>query len=231
MSVSDCPSLPDAVAEGEVFPLTVAAVVLATPGGSANSRRSIRQRLGTGIRRIVGVALVVVALWWLVLPLVFPVTSDAIVNARTVQVRAPIDGTATALVYDVQDTVVVGQPMAHLDNRQLDTSGLTGLTTRRAELVSRRERLGKELVEVVRSETAYRAEAIRYRDAVVDNLAFAERECKSREQAARVELDAASRRVQRLEGLVGRTVSELEAEQEKQSVCRNRLLLEQASLA
>jgi len=218
---------------GEIL-LEVAAADVPPPVPKANvkPRRTMAQRIGVNLRRGVGVSLLAVALWWLILPLAFPVTSDAIVNARTVQVRAPIDGAATELTCDVRDSVVAGQTMARLDNRQLDKSGLTGLTTRRAEMIARRERIDKELVEVAKSGAAYQAEADRYKKAVVENLESAEKECKSRVDASRVELDAVTRRVGRLEGLGGRTVgeSELETEREKQAVYRLRLAMEQASL-
>ncbi len=202
------------------------------PKTVAIPRRTTLQRVGVILRRTVGLSLLAAALWWLALPLAFPVTSDAIVNARTVQVRAPIDGSATELTCDVRDSVAVGQPMARLDNRQLDRSGLIGMTTRRAEMLGRRERLEKELGEVAKSGAAYQADADKYKQAVVSNLESAERECKSREESVRIELDAATRRVVRLEALGSRTVSEseLEAEREKQSVNRSRLALEQASL-
>ena len=223
---------------GEILQLTPAEEVAPPPPAHqaapapAKPRRSVRQKLGVALRRTVGLALVAVALWWLVLPLAFPVTSDAIVNARTVQVRAPIEGTASDLTFDVRDTVASGQSMARLDNHQLDKSGLTGLTTRRAELISRRERLGKEMAECVKAAATYQVDADRYRDAVVKNLESAELECKSREKAAAIEFEAATRRVQRLEGLGVRTVSEAEmdSEREKESVTRSRVALEQASL-
>ena len=202
------------------------------PKAVVKPARTTLQRAGVILRRTVGLGLLAAALWWLVLPLAFPVTSDAIVNARTVQVRAPIDGAATELTCDVRDTVTAGQPMARLDNRQLDRSGLTALTTRRAEMITRRERLEKELVEVAKSGAAYQGDADKYKQAVVENLESAERECKSREESARIELEAATRRVVRLEALGARTVSEseLETEREKQSVHRSHLALEQASL-
>ncbi len=201
--------------------------------GPAIPRRTTRQKCGTALRRSIGICLVAIALWWLVLPLAFPVTSDAIVNARTVQVRAPIEGTATDLAFDVRDSVSAGQSMAHLDNRQLDKSGLTGLTTRRAELIGRKEKLGKELAESVKAAAAYQADSDRYRDAVVKNLEFSEEECQSRRKSATIEFDAAARRVQRLEALGTRTVSdlEMESEREKESVFRSKVALEETSLA
>lgn len=53
-----------------------------------------RRRLGWLLRRLVALSLVVLVLWWLAVPLFFPITTQAVVNARLVQVRAPIDGTA-----------------------------------------------------------------------------------------------------------------------------------------
>ncbi len=195
-------------------------------------RRTLRQWATAAARRTVGVALVVAALWWLVLPLVFPVTSEAVVNARTVQVRAPIDGTASDLSFDVGDPVAPGQPMARLVNRHLDTSGLTALTGRQSELVTRRERLESELGEVVRNEELCRAEAARYRDAVVANLEASLKETESKARSGKVEHETAARRLERAKrGGAGLSETELDAARESESVCRIRLDTDQATVA
>ena len=210
---------------------TLAAVSVPAPSRAAPGK-TLRQRCGVAARRVVGVTLVAAALWWLVLPLVFPVTSDAVVNARTVQVRAPIDGTASELTHDVGDAVAVGQPMARLVNRHLDTSGLTALTARRAELVTRRERLEKELGEVVRNGAVCRAEAERYRDAVVANLEASLQETESKARSGKVEHETAARRLDRVKRTGGGlSDTEVDAARESESVCRIRLDTDQATLA
>lgn len=212
--------------------LAPAAVVAPAPApAKVTPRRTLRQRAGTAIRRVVGVALVLAALWWLALPLVFPVTSDAVVNARTVQVRAPIDGTASELTLDVGDPVAAGQPMARLDNRHLDTSGLTGLTARRAELVTRGERLEKEMSEAVKTEAACRAEAARYKDAVVANLEATHQELLSKARSGKVEHEAALRRLERFKRMNGgMSTTEIDSAGEAESVARIRLDTDQAAL-
>ena len=221
----------------ELVPLTpptatTPALVTAPAPDRAAPRRTPRQRGAAAARRVVGVSLVSAALWWLVLPLVFPVTSEAVVNARTVQVRAPIDGTASDLTFDVGDPVAPGQPMARLVNRHLDTSGLTGLTARQAELVTRRERLEKEMAEVVRNGAVCRAEAEKYRDAVVANLAASLKETESKARSGKVEHETAARRLDRVKrGGAGLSDTELDAARESESVCRIRLDTDQATLA
>ncbi len=217
----------------ELAPLTAPTATTPAPAPVRQTpRRTLRQRGGAAVRRVVGVALVVAALWWLVLPLVFPVTSEAVVNARTVQVRAPIDGTASDLSFDVGDPIVPGQVMARLVNRHLDTSGLTGLTARQAELVTRRERLDKEMGEVVRNEELCRAEAQRYRDAVVANLEASLKEIESKARSGKVEHETAARRLERVQrGGSGLSDTEVDAARESESVCRIRLDTDQATLA
>lgn len=195
-------------------------------------RRSVRHRAGVAVRRTIGVGLVVAALWWLMLPLLFPLTSDAVVNARTVQVRAPIDGTASDLTHDVGDAVAAGQPMARLENRHLDTAGLTGLTARRAVLVTRRARLEQELSVVRETLGVCRAEADRYRAAMVTSLEATLREVTSKERSDKVEHAAAVRRLDRVKGLAGAGLStaEFEQAQEGASVTSIRLDTDQATL-
>lgn len=209
------------------------AVAPAAAPARGTPARTFRQRSTAVVRRVVGLSLVTAALWWLMLPLVFPVTSEAVVNARTVQVRAPIDGTASELTFDVGDPITPGQPMARLVNRHLDTSGLTGLTARQAELVTRRERLEKELDEVVRNGALCRAEAERYRDAVVANLEASLKETESKARSGKVEHDTAARRLDRVTKMSrgGLSDTEMDAARESESVCRIRLDTDQATLA
>lgn len=193
---------------------------------------TIRRRLGAALRRTVGISLVLAAGWWLVLPLLFPVTSDAVVNARTVQVRAPIDGTASELALDVGDPVAAGQSMASLVNRHLDKSGLTLLSAKRAELAARRERLEKELAEVVKSEAVCRTGAKKYNDAMVANLEASHRELESKAKSGRVEYDAAVRRLERVRRISSSSSGlELDAAVESESVNRIRLETDKAALA
>ena len=206
-----------------------------TPGaaGGGKPSRPLRQRIGAAVRRTVGVGLLAAALWWLVLPLIFPVTSDAVVNARTVQVRAPIDGTVSELAFDVGDPLVAGRPMARLDNRHLDTSGLTALTARRDELVTRRERLDKELDEAVRAEATCRGEADRHREAVVVNLEATLKELTSKARAGQVQHGSAVRRLDRTKLVSGgvMTATELDSAAESESITRIQTDVDEAAVA
>ena len=95
--------------------------------------------VGTLLRRGLAFAVLTAVLWWLVLPVVFPMSSQAVVNARLVQVRAPISGMATTFYRDLGNSVHAGEPLVHLVNPDVDIRQLTLLKTRQAELVARRE--------------------------------------------------------------------------------------------
>lgn len=162
-----------------------------------------RAGLGRLTRRVVAVSLVALALWWLVVPLAFPVTSEAVVNARLVQVRAPIEGATSELLHDIGDTVAAGQPLARLTNRRVDASHLSILTTRHAEVRARHKRLTAEVAAVARAEALCRELAQRYQSGQVAMLEASAAETTARIEAARSQHAGSDILLQRTHKLAG----------------------------
>ena len=96
------------------------------------------------------------AFWWLAVPFFFPVTSQAVVNARMVQVRTPIDGETAEILHEIGDSVEAGDP-SHCARqpRRPDTSHEAELVTRCAADF-RRERIKSELAEAIRTRSGVR---------------------------------------------------------------------------
>ena len=131
----------------------------AEPGPSGVPQRpNLRQRLrlGSWIRRLLAAALVGIAIWWMVLPLFFPVTNQAVVNARLVQIRAPIDGTPVEFPHDLGDRIAAREMLARIVNPLADTTTLSHLKTREAELAARHNAVLLELDQVTKSEATCR---------------------------------------------------------------------------
>ena len=80
----------------------------AGPGRKPRSRFSVARTA----RMCIALALITAALWWLVVPFFVPVTSQAVVNARMVQVRAPIDGAAVEIASTTSATGARGRTVA-----------------------------------------------------------------------------------------------------------------------
>ena len=110
------------------------------------------------------------AFWWLVVPFFFPVTSLAVVNARTVQVRTPIDGAAADVRHEVGDVVEAGEPLLNVVSGQVDTSHLAELAARRDGLTAQRRRLAGDLDEATRTRDECLASTKRFYKELVGSL-------------------------------------------------------------
>lgn len=184
------------------------------------------------VRRLGGLALVGSALWWLALPIAFPVARQAIVNSRIVQVRAPIDGTTTALHRDLGDRVIAGEPLMHIHNEHVDGSHYERLRTRRAELLADRTRLVNELERAKQGEAQSRQAARLYRDALVKNLEASLDEAAARAEAARAEAEGARRRLANYGRLARRQlVSAVEVDATRERATVTELVAEEAQAA
>ncbi|HVS37808.1 MAG TPA: HlyD family efflux transporter periplasmic adaptor subunit [Gemmataceae bacterium] len=173
------------------------------------------------VRRGVGAALVVAALWWLVVPLLFPVTSQAVVNARMVQVRAPIDGAAGDIFHDIGDVVQAGDPLLKVVSSRADTSHLAELTARRSMLAAQRERVASDLETATRTREECRAATRRFYKELVSSLKDSLAEAEARAEAARLGTEAAHVRTARAVRLAVQQVgadSDLDAVRADESV-------------
>ncbi len=172
-------------------------------------------------RRAVGLAMVVAALWWLVVPFFFPVTSQAVVNARMVQVRAPIDGAAGVIFHDIGDVVEAGEPLLKVVSSRADTSHLAELTARRSVLAAQRERLTSDLEAATRTRDECRDSTQRFYKELVSSLKDSIAEADARVEAAHVEGEAAHVRTTRAVRLAAQQVgadSEMDAARSGESV-------------
>ena len=148
-------------------------------------------------RRAAGLAMVVAALWWLVVPFFFPVTSQAIVNARMVQVRAPIDGAAGEIFHDIGDVVREGEPLLKVVSSRADTSHLAELIARRSVLAAQRERLTSDLEGATQTRDECRVSTQRFYNELVSSLKDSITEADAHAEGAHAEVEAAHVRTTR----------------------------------
>ena len=182
-------------------------------------------------RASVALLAVLALLWWLVVPLLFPVTSRAIVNARTVQVRSPGDGTSTELGSEVSDEVESGQTILRVSNPRVDTSHLSELKGKLSGLDAQQARSERELGECEAALPALRSTVERYQKAAMEGLSSAVKEVVARADSARIELEAAEQRHKRLTRSNAVTSIEKDALQEGVSRARKNLEKEEAAKA
>ncbi len=170
-------------------------------------------------------------LWWLVVPLLFPVTSRAIINARTVQVRSPSDGTNIELSHDVSDEVESGQTILRVSNPRVDTSHLSELKGKLSSLEAQQARSARELAEGEASLPDLRSTVKRYQKAALDGLALAVKESTARSESTRIEFEAAEQRQKRLSRSNAVTPLEKDSLQEGRSRALKNLEKEGAATA
>ena len=197
-------------------------------------RAGARWSLGLGrrFRQLTALTLLALAVWWLVLPLGFPITSQAVVNSRLVQVRAPIDGTAVELLADLGGEISAGAPLARFANPRADTTTLSVLKTRQGELEARKVGLNRELNEVKRAEADCIEQVDRYKSARVSFLRAGLLESSSMALVARHQFENAGKQARRTR-LMGRAASGSDQDNaaDTESIARTRLTAEEASLA
>lgn len=192
-----------------------------------------RLKLGSRLRRLFAVGLVLFVLWWLVLPLAYPVSSQAVVNARLVQIRAPIDGTTCALEAELGSRVEAGQVLARLKNPQLDASQLTLLRTRYAELGARRGKLEAEIKEVANAVKLLQDLSCKYQDGRIALLRATQKEMELQLDVAKRQHQARSKSLDRTKVLQrerSASRNEIDEAEELETVARRKIDIMQATL-
>jgi multidrug resistance efflux pump len=185
------------------------------------------------LRRAAAVGMVGLALWWLVVPLMFPVSSEAVVNAAVVQVRAPMDGITEELRLRVGDAVHAGEPVVRLVNPHVEAVHLSKLRTQYAEVCARHARLVSELREVEAAEETCRNAAQTYRDGRITILKACVRETSAAIEAAKYQHANAESQTRRTKVLATQnaiSTAEREISSENELVAQKRIEQLEANL-
>jgi multidrug resistance efflux pump len=184
------------------------------------------------LRRTAAGAILGVLVWWFLIPLLFPVTSQAVINARVVQVRTPIDGANVELAGEVGEQVSADRPLLCVVNERVDTSHVEQLKQQTSALRATARRLRLELEEVQGASPDMRSTSRRYQVAVRGVLKVAVREAAARCAAARIDLEAATKRKARVKPLArGNVAAAAEIEELSDAVMRARQNFEKEKAA
>ena len=176
-------------------------------------------------------ALVTLLLWWLAIPLAFPVSSRAVVNARIAQARSPMDGMNVELHGEVGDEVAAGQPLVRVANPVEDTTHLAEVEVRVKALEAGKTRLEQELREGRAALPGLRASVERYQGAALAALRSSVEEAEARVEAATIEAHAAKQRRERVARSKATTDGEAEDLHESHSKALKNLEKDRATLA
>jgi len=195
----------------------------------------LAKRGGSGVgkwaKRLVAAALIVTTLAWLVLPMVCPVTTQAVVNAKLVQIRAPIDGTTRDLAADLGAAVEPGAPLVTLMNNKADSIHLPGLQVKQSEVVARRARLVSEIGETEAAEKDLRLTAEKHRKGRVAVLQATLKERTTAIEVAQSNLQLRKKDLERVQGGNGAVpLQDVDSATESEYAARKKIESERAGL-
>ncbi len=85
-------------------------------------------------RIVIGISVVFLALWAFLPGMIYPISSNAIVNAQVMTIRAPIQGEVTKILSAETQAIKKGELIARIEDSRIDRSKLAALMADRATL-------------------------------------------------------------------------------------------------
>jgi len=210
-----------------------------TQPNEASNTREKQNNLKTSLsgarimRIIIGVGVIALALWTFVPGIIYPISSNAIVNAQVMTIRAPIQGEVTVILSTEGQAISKGELVAHIKNGRVDRSKLAALmadhTTLHESMLALEQEI-KELevflIHLKDSGNAYRRSVNKYYQVLT-----AEKEAKLLARQA-IAKDSSSRLARQIalfsKGLTSR--AELDAVSRDNAVARAELLTSQREI-
>jgi multidrug efflux pump subunit AcrA (membrane-fusion protein) len=156
---------------------------LMTAKSVRQSRRSRRLLVAS---LCAGTALAGAAFFGVVLPAMFPLSTDAVVNSTVSITRAPIEGLISGLVSKPGETISDGQKLANLRNDRLNLTQLDSLRDDAQATRTRVDALAKDIEQaqaeqatLLAAQTAWRNERVRAYKALLDASRLSERDARA----------------------------------------------------
>lgn len=177
-------------------------------------------------RLAVGAAIVLLAAWAYLPRLLFPISSNAVINGHVVTLRAPIGGEVLAMPSAAGRAVAKDEVLVRLGNPRIDNSQLAALRAQQATL---REKIGAiqhELAQLKDLERRLNSDSGVYRDAVGARYEALLAEADARLAARRAVATEAAAALQRQQALYAKrltTLAALDAAERTETVARAEL--------
>ncbi|MGE5504380.1 MAG: hypothetical protein ACM31L_08140, partial [Actinomycetota bacterium] len=140
------------------------------------------------LRILVGGALVAVGAWTFLPGMIHPISTDAVINAEVVTLRAPIDGVLAAAGLPVGARIEAGQVVARVHGLHPDSTRRDGLALELAGHRRLAAALGVEIAELESLQRRLAREAESFRAASAARLQLSEAETRARLAAAEANL-------------------------------------------
>ncbi|MEK7321509.1 MAG: HlyD family efflux transporter periplasmic adaptor subunit [Pseudomonadota bacterium] len=183
----------------------------------------VKKKLAGGrlIRIILGSSILLIAGWVFIPDLLFPISSNAVVNAHVITLRAPIEGDVLSITATTGGTVAKDEILIRLGNNRVDDTQLSALRAQRATLLEKIAALEQELAELQRISQRLKTSSGEYREAIGERYVALLAEANARLTARRAIAEEAAANLQRQQTLYIKrlsTLAALEAAQRSETV-------------
>lgn len=176
------------------------------PDGAPKKRGGARL-----IRITLGSLILLIAGWVFIPDLIFPISSNAVVNAHVITLRAPIEGDVLSIAASAGRRVAKNEILVRLGNNRVDDAQLSALRAQQATLLEKIAALEQELIELQRIGQRLKTSSGEYRDAIGERYTALLAEANARLIARRAVAEEAAATLQRQQTLYSKQLSTLAA--------------------
>lgn len=163
------------------------------------------------VRLVVGLGIVLLAAWAYLPDLLFPISSNAVINGHVVTLRAPIGGEVLALPAAAGRPVAKDEVLIRLGNPRIDDSRLMALRAEQATLREKIAAIQHELAQLKGIERRLAGDSDQYRAAVGARYEALLAEAEARLAARRAIADEAGSALKRQQTLYAKRLTSLAA--------------------
>ncbi len=176
------------------------------PAGAPKKRGGARL-----IRITLGSLILLIAGWVFIPDMLFPISSNAVVNAHVITLRAPIEGDVLSIAANAGRRVAKNEILVRLGNHRVDDAQLSALRAQQATLLEKIAALEQELIELQRIGQRLKTSSGEYRDAIGERYTALLAEANARLIARRAVAEEAAATLQRQQTLYSKQLSTLAA--------------------
>ncbi|MDX1252954.1 MAG: HlyD family efflux transporter periplasmic adaptor subunit [Gammaproteobacteria bacterium] len=163
------------------------------------------------IRVTLGLAILLIGAWFFLPGLLFPISSNAVVNAHVITLRAPIAGDVSFTFSGTDRPIAKGDIVTRLENNRVDDSQLSAMQAQQATLQEKIGAIEQELLELEALERRLKTSSTKYRRAVGSRYDAILAEAIARLSARRAIAGEAATNLQRQRALYAKRLTTLAA--------------------
>lgn len=167
--------------------------------------------VGRVIRVTLGLAILLIGAWFFIPGLLFPISSNAVVNAHVITLRAPVAGDVSFIFSGPDRPIAKGDVVIRLENNRVDDSQLSAMQAQQATLLEKSEAIELELLELGKLERRLKTSSAEYRRAVGNRYDALLAEAIARLSARRAIAGESAKNLQRQRTLYAKRLTTLAA--------------------